>query len=88
MTTLTYSKGEGGERQPQRCQTLTESKLVTDQMECVDGVTYPGKGIGSLGTCLLQSPQSQELLPIHLIMALESHLGLHVPWLYSVFGGQ
>lgn len=88
MTTLTSSMGEGGERQPQRCQTLTGSKLVTDGMECVDAATCPGKGKGGLGTCLLQSPQSQELLSIHLTMALERHLGPHVAWLYSVFRGQ
>lgn len=77
-----------GEHQPQRCQTLTGRKLVTDQVECVDAATCPGKGKGGLGSCLLQSAQSQELLPVHLTMALETHLGLPGARLYSIFRGQ
>lgn len=39
----TSSAGKGEERQSQACQTLTGRKLVTDQMECVDAATCPGK---------------------------------------------
>lgn len=54
--------GEGGEHQPQGCQTLTGSKLVTDWMERVELPLVLGKG---------RAAWAAELPPVHLTMALK-----------------